>query len=197
MLIIGLTGSIGMGKSTVTAQFAALGAKTCNADIVVHRLMGKGGAAVAGVAKHFPQVIDDHSVNRKKLGGIVFHDKQKMALLETVLHPLVIAEEQRFVRNERRKGARLIVLDIPLLFETGGQARFETTVVVTAPAFMQKQRVMKRQGMTEQIFRRIVRMQMPDREKRRRADYIISTGLGKAYSFRQVKALLKELQGEA
>lgn len=194
MIVIGLTGSIGMGKSTVAAQFRWLGAKICCADAIVHRLMAKGGAAVSAISRHFPGVVKAGAVDRKALGSIVFADKAKLKQLEAILHPLVIAEEDRFIRNEGRKGARLVVVDIPLLFETGGQARFDLTVTVSAPLFLQKQRVMRRANMTAEKFAAIVRSQMPDREKRRRADVVIQTGLGRHRSFMSVAVCVAALK---
>lgn len=193
MIVIGLTGGIGMGKSTVAAQFARLGVKVCNADAIVHRLLAKDGAAVTKIGGLFPGVVQDGAVNRKALGEIVFKDKAKLHELEAVLHPMVIAEENAFVGRERRKGARFVVLDIPLLFETGAEERCDMVVVASAPLFIQKQRVMKRPHMTEEKFQRIIHAQMPDSHKRDMADVVIETGLGKAHSARQVALLMKEL----
>ncbi|MDE3016127.1 MAG: dephospho-CoA kinase [Pseudomonadota bacterium] len=193
MTVIGLTGGIGMGKSTVAAQLAALGAKICNADAIVHMLLGKGGAAAAEVERAFPGAVNDGGVDRKALGDIVFHDAKQLAKLERLLHPLVVAEENRFIGNERRKGAKLIVLDIPLLFETAAERRCDVTIVASAPAFLQRQRVMKRPGMTAEKFLRIVSAQMPEREKRKRADNVVLTGLGKGASFRTLASWLKGL----
>jgi len=193
MIIIGLTGSIGMGKSTVAAQFAALGVPVCSADAIVHALMRKGGAAVAEVGRLFPDVVKDGAVDRKMLGEIVFADKAKLGALEHILHPLVTAQEERFADIETRKGAKMCVLEIPLLYETGAQERCDIVVVASAPFFLQKQRVMKRPNMTEVKFRRIVAAQMPDREKRERADLVVPTGLGKAHSFRIISHLTEGL----
>lgn len=193
MIIIGLTGGIGMGKSTVAGQFAALGAKICSADACVHKLLGRGGKAVAKVQKHFPDAVKSGAVDRKILGQIVFSDKEKLKLLENILHPLVQEMEGDFISRARRIGARMVVLDIPLLFETAGENRVDYTVVVSAPYFIQKQRVMARHGMTAEKFERILVSQMQDLEKRNRADFVIPTSLGKAYSFRQVKQLLQNL----
>ena len=160
-IIIGLTGGIGMGKSTVAAQLAALGAKICSADAIAHRLMAKGGAAVAGVETLFPGVVKSGAVDRKALGDIVFKDKRKTSeTLEHILHPLVVAEENRFIEKQRRLGMKIVVIDIPLLFETDAKKRFDLTLVATAPAFIQRQRVMKRPHMTEEKFR-------PHRERRK------------------------------
>lgn len=190
-LIIGLTGGIGVGKSTLALQLAALGGKICNADTVVHRLLAKGGKAVAAVEKLFPGAVKNGAVDRKALGDIVFHDEAKMKQLERLLHPLVVAEETRFARKNARLGAKLIVLDIPLLFETGAEKRFDKIMVASAPPFLQEMRVLKRPGMTKDTFRRIIAKQMREREKQRRADVVILTGLGKAHSFRQIKAWVR------
>lgn len=197
MVVVGLTGSIGMGKSTVTRQFELLGAKICSADACVHKLMSKGGDAVAEIQDNFPTVVKDGVVDRKILGQIVFADKQKLTLLENILHPLVRQMEDDFCARAKRLGVKLMVLDIPLLFETDGHERVDYTVVVTAPYFVQKQRVMARKNMTTEKFERIIASQMQDREKRNRADFVIPTGLGKAYSFRMVKELVLTLGGLA
>lgn len=179
-----------MGKTTVARQFASLGAKICSADGCVHKLMSKGGAAVAQVQKYFPTAIKNSAVDRKILGQMVFADKEKLVQLENILHPLVQKMEDDFVTCARRLGAKIVVLDIPLLFETEGHERVDFTVVVSAPAFIQRQRVLARKNMTIEKFERIIASQMQDLEKRNRADFIISTGLGKAYSFRAVQQIL-------
>jgi dephospho-CoA kinase len=189
-LVIGLTGSIGMGKTTVTRQCELLGAHSCNADKIVHRLLAKDGAGVEAVGAVFPSVIKDGEVDRAALGAVVFDDKQKRRQLEQILHPMVVEAEEAFVHTQKQLGAKLIVLDIPLLFETGAQTRFDATIVVTAPYQVQKQRVMQRPGMTETKFKHILASQMPDNEKQQRADIIISTGLGRGYSMRQLREAL-------
>ncbi|MEK6746423.1 MAG: dephospho-CoA kinase [Pseudomonadota bacterium] len=194
MIVIGLTGGIAMGKSTVARQFELLGAKTCSADACVHKLMRKGGKAVALIKKHFPSSVKDEEVDRKILGKIVFADKEKLIKLENILHPLVQEMENDFVRRMRNLGTKFVVLDIPLLFETNGHERVDFTVVVSAPAFIQKQRVMARQGMTAERFEKIIASQMQDLEKRNRADFVIPTGLGKGYSFRAVKQLVSHIK---
>lgn len=194
MIVIGLTGGIGMGKSTVAAQLAALGAKVISADAIVHRLLAEGGGAVEAVGKVFPGTVKKNAVDRKSLGEIVFNDKEKKKQLEALLHPLVVAEENRFIEQYQRMGARMAVLDIPLLFETGAEKRCDVTIVVTAPFFVQKQRVMRRLHMTEAKFNAIVGSQLPDLHKQQRADFVIETGLGKAHSFRQVCIILRDAQ---
>lgn len=195
MIVIGLTGGIGMGKSTVAKQFELLGAKTCSADACVHKLMGKGGKAVAPIKKIFPSAVKDGQVDRKILGKIVFADKHKLTQLEAILHPLVQEMENAFIVRMKKSGIKMVVLDIPLLFETNGHERVDYTVVVSAPHLIQRQRVMARQGMTAERFEQIIVSQMQDLEKRRRADFIISTGLGKGYSFKEVKQLVSQLTG--
>lgn len=190
MIVIGLTGSIGMGKSTIAKQCASLGAKTLNSDEVVHRLMQPCGAAFASISKHFPESVQSGMIDRKILGSIVFKDEEKLRTLEKILHPLVRNAEERFAAAMRRKGAKLVVFDIPLLFETGGDARMDITLVATAPSFIQRQRVMMRPNMTLEKFQSILSKQMPDRDKRRRADFIVHTGLGKACSMRQIKRMI-------
>lgn len=197
MIVIGLTGSIGMGKTTVAAQFERLGVRVCSADAIVHQLMGQGGFAVDAIEELFPTVIKNDAVDRKKLGEIVFKNPARRKQLEEILHPMVVGEEEWFVRTEARKGAKIVVLEIPLLFETGAQSRCDTTVVVTAPPYLQMQRVMRRPNMTKEKFRAIIQAQMPDREKRLRASTVIQTGMGKRHSFMQVAQLVHKLRQSA
>jgi dephospho-CoA kinase len=192
-IVIGLTGGIGMGKSTVASQFAAFGARVCNADTLVHQLLGPGGKAEADVKKAFPEASTATGIDRGILGKIVFTDSAKRKALEAILHPMVIAQENEFIARQQEVGTKMVVLDIPLLFETGGEARCNFTVLATAPAFIQKRRVMKRPGMTEEKFRAIVAAQMPDGEKRQRADFIVQTGFGKIYSRLQVARIVRKL----
>lgn len=194
-LVIGLTGSIGMGKTLVTSQFAQYGAHTCNADGFVHELLGRHGEAVEAVEAAFPGVVKDDAVDRKLLGKIVFADPVKLKQLEAILHPLVIAKEEAFVARAKVLGANIVVMDIPLLFETGGEARCDKTVVVSAPACVQKKRVLARPNMTPETFARILASQMPDQEKRARADFVVQTGFGKVYSGWQVKRIFASLRG--
>ncbi len=193
MIVIGLTGSIGMGKSTVASQLAALGVKGICADSIVHRLLASGGAGVGPVGAAFDGVIKNGAVDRKALGAAVFGNDEKRKKLEAILHPMVVAEEDMFIRNMRRLGAEYVVMDIPLLFETGAEERCDIVAVASAPAFIQRQRVLARPGMSEEKFRHILAAQMPDSEKRARADFIIPTGLGKAYSFACVKEMMGTL----
>jgi dephospho-CoA kinase len=194
MIVIGLTGGIGMGKTTLAAQFARLGAKICSADAIVHKLLSKGGAAVEPVGREFPGTVKNGAVDRKALGEMVFADKKKLKTLENLLHPLVVAEENAFIEKARRKGAKLVVLDIPLLFETAAEKRFHATALASAPHFLQRQRVLRRPHMTAEKFDRILASQMADRLKRRRADMVILTGLGKGYSFRKIAEMVRMLR---
>jgi dephospho-CoA kinase len=197
MMILGLTGSIGMGKSTATKEFARHGAMIWDADAEVHRLMAKGGAAVAAVTAAFPdarlEVEDGAAVDRRILSKLVFGDDAALHRLEAILHPMVRGAERRFLAAAERRRCRLTVLDIPLLFETGGEARCDATAVVSAPAFVQRARVMRRPGMTESKYDAILARQMPDWEKRRRADFVISTGLNKRVSARTARRVAEIL----
>lgn len=193
MIIIGLTGSIGMGKSTVARLCQILGAKTICADAIVHGLMKPSGGAFAAIQNEFPACIQEGKIDRKILGSMVFHDDAARKKLEAILHPLVIAEEERWVFAQSRLGAKWVVLDIPLLFETGGESRMDVTIVATAPAFVQKQRVLARTHMSEEKFARIVAAQLPDRDKRNCADFVVHTGLGKGVSMRMIKEIVRKL----
>lgn len=190
MIVIGLTGSIGTGKSTVTQQFALCGAATLDSDKVVHGLLGSGGEAVAAVAQLFPSSQDHDKIDRKIVGALVFGNPGKLAKLEAIVHPLVRKAQEHFIKQAWIAGRKIAVLDIPLLFETEGEKRCDVTVVTTAPAFIQRQRVFKRVGMTEEKFTSILAAQMPDREKRKRGDFIVHTGLGRAESLLQVKQIV-------
>jgi len=176
MLIIGLTGSIGMGKTTAAKMFADLGAVVWSADAAVHRLYEKGGAGAAAIADRFPDVIVDGAVDRGRLAARVLNDPDAMAELEAMIHPLVAADRRAVIEGARRAGAPAVVLDIPLLFETGAADQFDAVVVVSAPADVQRARVLSRPVMTEAKFEAILARQLPDDEKRRRADIVIDTG---------------------
>lgn len=190
MIVIGLTGSIAMGKSTVTKQFAYLGARTFNSDTAVHEILEKNSGAISEIKKRFPDAVKNKIVDRKALGKIVFHDDAAMHELEAIMHPRVWEMQQCFLRRCALQNCGFAVLDIPLLFETNGEENVDVTVVVSAPKFVQRQRALLRMHMTEERFDSILKKQMPDIEKRRRADFVIHTGLGKAYSMRQVRELM-------
>lgn len=195
MNVLGLTGSIGMGKTATANMFRRLGVPVHDADAAVHDLLGPGGAAVEAVAESFPGVEAAHGgIDRHALGKRVFGDEAALKALEAILHPLVRDAERDFKNRCRRAGRRLVVLDIPLLFETGADRRCDRTCVVTAPAFLQRQRVMRRPGMTETRFRQILGRQMSDAEKRRRADYLVQSGLGRHHALHQVREIVKEMR---
>lgn len=193
MLVLGLTGSIGMGKSTAAAMFRRLGLPVHDADASVHNLFRAGGGAVAPIAQRFPKAVEQGAVNREILGKLVFGDAAALKDLEAIVHPLVRRERDRFLALHRRAGRRAAVLDVPLLFETGGETVCDHVFVVSAPAFLQRQRVLARPGMTENRLSSILKKQMPDREKRRRADFVLPTGLGRAVTMRVIKKTLNRL----
>jgi dephospho-CoA kinase len=169
-----------------------------DADATVHRLMAPGGAAVAAVAKAFPDTRGkDRGIDRAALGRRAFADAKALTRLERILHPLVRQSQQRFLAAARGRREPLVVLDVPLLFEGGGEARCDKVLVVSAPAAVQRARVMARPGMTEARFRAILAKQMPDREKGRRADYVVPTGLGRALTYRKLKQIVRQLRHDA
>jgi dephospho-CoA kinase len=195
VIVLGLTGSIGMGKSTAASMLRRLGVKLFDADAVVHRLLGPGGAAVAPVESLFPGVRDETgAIDRRRLGARVFGDPAALRRLEAILHPMVRQAERRFVAQARGRRESLVVLDIPLLYETGAPERCDYVLVVSAPARIQRERVMRRPGMTESRFASILRAQMPDREKRRRADFVVPTGLGRGLTFRRLRRVVADLR---
>ncbi len=178
MIVLGLTGSIGMGKSTTTAMFADLGALIWNADDAVHALYARGGAAVGPVGEAFPGVVIDGAVDRSRLAVALGRDGDAFRRLEAIVHPLVVKGRLEALAEAEARGVRLAVLDIPLLFETGGDAAVDAVVVVTAPVAIQAERVLARPGMTRERFEAILARQLPDAEKRLRADFVIDTGTG-------------------
>jgi dephospho-CoA kinase len=194
MKVVGLTGSIGMGKTTAALLLRRMGVPVHDADAAVHRLLGKGGAGVPAVAAAFPGVVRDGAVDRTALGAKVFGDAEAMRRLERILHPLVRQDSGRFLKDARRGGARIAVLDVPLLFEVGRDRDCDATLVVSAPAFVQRARVLARPGMTERRLHEVLSRQMPDLEKRRRADYVVQTGLGRRLTLRRLARVLKELE---
>ena len=193
MKILGLTGSIGMGKSTAARRLRRLGLPVHDADAVVHGLLAKNGAAVAAIEAAFPGVVRDGAVDRPTLGRVVFGQTQALRRLEAILHPLVRQAERAFLQRQARRRVRMVVLDIPLLFETGGERRCDAVAVVTAPAFLQTQRVLRRPGMTPERLAAVRAQQMPDRQKVRRADFIIPTGCGVPPALRRLKAAVTVL----
>ncbi|MBU6164855.1 MAG: dephospho-CoA kinase [Alphaproteobacteria bacterium] len=189
--IIGLTGSIGMGKSTVAAMFRRLGIPVFDADAEVRRLQGPGGRALAAIEQLFPGTTHPGGLHRDRLGAAVFGDHAKLRALERLLHPLVAEAQSAFLGAHRLKPA--IVLDVPLLFEKDGWRRCHFTVVVSAPFRVQRARVLARPGMTPEKFAGILKGQMPDREKRQRADVVIETGRGRRHTWLAVKSLVAAL----
>jgi dephospho-CoA kinase len=174
MKIIGLTGSIGMGKSAVAAMLRKAGVPVFDADAEVHALQGPGGVLLASIEARFPGTTGAQGVDRPKLGAAVFGKAAELRALEAIVHPAVNASRTRFLRRYRSRP--FIVLDVPLLFEKNGQRRVGEVVVVSAPTWKQRKRVLARPGMTIPKFRRILKLQVPDAEKRRRADHVIDTG---------------------
>ena len=193
MIILGLTGSVGMGKSTAAREFRRMGIPVHDADKAVHRLLGRGGKAVAAVATAFPGVEKGGAIDRAALGGLVFSDPSALKRLEAILHPLVRQAERAFLARARRRRRKLVVLDIPLLFETGGEARCDKVLVVSAPRRVQLARVMARPGMTAERLAGVEARQMPDAEKRRRADIVIETGLDRRHSLAKLHRTLRRL----
>lgn len=191
MVILGLSGSIGMGKSTAAAMFRRMGIPVYDSDATVHRVLAKGGAAVAEIAAAFPGVVVDGAVDRDALGKRVFGDKAALKRLEAIVHPVVRSVQDAFLRRCAARRAPLVVLDIPLLFEVKLDIRCDATVVVSAPFFLQKARVMARPGMTAEKFAGILARQMPDREKRRRADFVVPSGRGRAATLRRLEEIAR------
>ncbi len=194
MILIGLTGSIGMGKSTTAALFAEAGAPAYDADAAVHALYAAGGAAAPLLGALFPDAVaPDGAVDRAALSRRIKADSAALPALEAVVHPLVAAGRTRFLREAEEAGARAVVLDIPLLYETGGEAAVDVVVVVSAPAAVQRARVLARSGMDEDKLALLLARQTPDADKRARADYVVDTGSGLPRAREQVRAILAQL----
>lgn len=197
MIIIGLTGSIGMGKSTTAQMFRDAGCPVFDADAAVHDLYAEGGPAVPIIRAVFPDAIKDGAVDRAILGAHMRADPLQLQVLESFIHPLVAKARTTFLQKARQGGADIVVFDVPLLFETGGHERVDKIVVVTAPAHVQRARVLARQGMTEDLFETLLARQTPDHIKREQADYLIHTDKGLESAREQVQDLLYTLrQGE-
>ncbi len=194
MLVLGLTGSIGMGKTAAATMLRRMGLPVHDSDRAVHRLLAKGGRAVAEVEAAFPGVVVDGAVDRGRLAGRVFEDLVALARLEAILHPAVRRATRAFLKQQARNGRWLAVLDIPLLFETGGESLCDAVAVVSAPRFVQEARVLGRRDMTRARFDAISAKQMSDREKRRRADFVVGTGLSKSATLRQLRAMVTLLR---
>ncbi|MBO6584374.1 MAG: dephospho-CoA kinase [Hyphomonas sp.] len=190
MIVLGLTGSIGMGKSATADLFREEGVPVYDADAAVHALYAKGGAAVAPVEAAFPGVMVDGAIDRMALRTHVLDDAEAMRKLEGIVHPLAGDAQKQFRDKAREDGARFVVLDIPLLYEAGGYAYCDYVAVVTAPADVQRERVLSRPGMTEETFESILARQMPDADKRAKADFIISTAHGFEFAADCVRAIV-------
>ena len=193
MFKLGLTGSIGMGKSTTAAMFRAAGVPVHDADCVVHELYR--GRAAPLIEQAFPGTVIDGTVDRARLSRVLFDDESHLRALERIVHPLVRAERDRFLAAHAH--APVVLLDVPLLFETNGESETDAVALVTASESVQRQRVLARPGMTEAKFRAILAKQMPDSEKRRRAHFLIETGLGIAHAERRVRAILRAIAGRS
>jgi len=195
MIVAGLTGSIGMGKSTAAAALRYLGYPVHEADKAVHGLMSKGGEAVPLVKKAFsktvPGVVWNGGVDREALGKFVFENDEALDRLETILHPLVRDSEESFLFHMAKRRKKLVFLDIPLLFEIGAEECLHTTVLVSAPPFVQTSRVLRRPGMTRERLAAVLSRQMPDAEKKRRADFVIQTGLDRGGTLRQLRRTVR------
>jgi dephospho-CoA kinase len=194
MKLVALTGSIGMGKSTTLAMFAALGVPVWDADAAVHRIYAKGGVGVEAVGAVFPDCIaPDGHVDREALSKVVLGDRAKLKALEDIVHPLVGGDRTAFINDAQAKGAPMVLLDIPLLFETGGQERVDAVVVVSCAPDLQRTRVLARPGMSVEKFEAIVARQTPDARKREKADFVITTDLGLDETRKQVDTIFKAL----
>jgi dephospho-CoA kinase len=191
--VLGLTGGIAMGKSTAARLLRDLGVAVHNADAAVHALLAAGGAGVAAVDAAFPGVVRDGAVDRAALGARVFGDPAALGRLEAILHPLARRSAAAFLAAARRRRARVVALDIPLLFETGAGSRVDAVIVVSAPAWLQRARALRRPGMTPAKLAAILARQTPDAEKRRRADAVVASGLGVARARRDLARALRRL----
>jgi dephospho-CoA kinase len=194
MMVLGLTGSIGMGKSTAANTFRRLHVPVFDADAAVHRLQARGGAAVRPIEAAFPGTTREGRVDREALRRRVLGDPAALTRLERIVHPLVRRAERRFLAAARRRGEPLAVLDIPLLFETRGEGRVDRVIVVSAPAAVQRARVLARRGMTEERLAAILARQMPDALKRKKADYVVRTGLSRHAAQRHIRAIVRDLR---
>jgi len=191
VVILGLTGSIGMGKTTAARAFRQHGVPVHDADRAVYALLAERGPARAAIVRLFPEAAPEGRIDRRALGARVFGDPAALAALEAILHPAVFARERRFLASCARRGVPLAVLDIPLLFETGSERHCDAVMVVSAPRAIQRARVLARPGMSEARFADILARQMADREKRRRADFVVETGQSRGASLRQIAEIVR------
>ncbi|WP_262693437.1 dephospho-CoA kinase [Kordiimonas aquimaris] len=197
MIVVGLTGSIGMGKSETAKMFAELDVPVFDADAVVHSLQAKGGPAIAPIAAAFPGVVKEGVLDRQKLGAMVFAKPELKEQLEAIIHPMVGVVRAAFFENAQKKGVPFVVLDVPLLFETGGNKACNKVVVVSAPVDVQRARVLDRKGMTPEKFDNILARQTPDADKRAGADYVIETDKGLDHARSEVARITQELREQA
>ena len=193
-LLVGLTGSIGMGKTETARMFGRLGIPVHDADAAVHRLYEQGGAAVSPIAKAFPDCVRGGRIDRARLSEHVRADKSAFDRLEAIVHPLVAADQQAFLEQAAASGSDVVILDVPLLFETGGETRMDAVVVASAPGDVQRARVLARPGMNEELLDQLLARQIPDVEKRARAHFVVETGKGMEHAFDQVKSIVAALR---
>ncbi|MSO64684.1 MAG: dephospho-CoA kinase [Alphaproteobacteria bacterium] len=191
MIVLGLTGSIGMGKSVAAKMFCRLGVAVFDSDACVHVLTRPGGPALPAIARTFPGIVRDGVLDRISLGRTVFADSAALRRLENILHPLVRQARVAFVRRARARRRPLVVFDVPLLFETGGEKQCDAVVVISAPAFVQRQRALARSGMTADKLLGILARQTSDGEKRRRADFVIPSGLGRRFTLNAIRHIVR------
>ena len=197
MYIVGLTGCVGMGKTQTASFLRQMGFPVFDADASVHAMLMRGGRAVDAIAKAIPEVERDGAIDRVALGKLAFHDPALLKRLEAILHPLVEYEERRFLRRAQWRGFNLAFMDIPLLFETSGDRRVNAVICVTAPPAVQKERVMKREGMTEEKFHKVQSLQWQDETKRALSDFVLCTGGGQADTLRRLKKIVRVLKWRA
>ena len=197
MIVLGLTGSIGMGKSTTARMFAEEGARVHDADATVHDLYAAGGSAVGPIGEAFPGAVKDGAVDRQVLAAEIGRRPEALARLEAIVHPLVARSRDDFLAEARKSGADVAVLDVPLLFETGGRQALDAVVVVSAPAHAQRRRVLERPGMSAERLETLIARQVPDAEKRDRADFIVDTGQGLDHARAQVRQILRTVRDPA
>lgn len=193
MIVLGLTGSIGMGKSSAAKMFRRMGIPVFDSDVAVHAALSDKDV-IREIGAAFSGAVSKGSIDRKALGEIIFNDKKARKKLEAILHPHVWRGQKVFSASMKRMGHSIVVLDIPLLFETGAEKRVDYVVCVTAPHDIQKRRVLARPGMDEERFYKILEQQMPDAQKQARSDFVVQTGLGYALTFRQLKDIVRDLR---
>lgn len=198
MIVVGLTGSIGMGKSTAAKLLKSLGIPVHDSDATVHKLLGPGGKAVEPVSKAFAEAArktpGGMEIDRATLGKIVFADSRKLKELEEILHPLVRQDSDEWLKDMRKSGADIAVLDIPLLYETGAEDRVKYVICISAPEDMQRDRVMARPGMTEEKFKAILASQVPDAEKRKKADYVVLSDVSEEETLKALEKVMADIR---